>query len=131
MCCVSHVPLFVTPWTIAHPAPPFIEFSRQEYWSGLPFLSPGNLSDPRIEPRSPALQAVSLPSQPSGKPKRTVIHDLISPTIFVFCLIFPLFLSFLILCCLFGLHFHSVFNYFFLINMRVMHTIFLLFCSCL
>ena len=108
-----------------------MEFSRQEYWTGLPFLSPGNLSDPRVEPRSPALQAVSLQSQPSGKPKRTVIHDLIPTIIFVFCLIFPLFLSFLILCCLFGLRFHSMFNYFSLINMRAMHTIFLLFCSCL
>ena len=45
------------PWTIAHQAPPSMGFSRQEYWSGLPFLSPGDLPDPGIEPRSPALQA--------------------------------------------------------------------------
>ena len=45
-----------------------MEFSRQEYWSGLPFLSPGDLPDPGIEPGSPALQADSLPSEPSGKP---------------------------------------------------------------
>ena len=45
-----------------------MEFSRQEYWSGLPFSSPGDLSDPGIEPRSPALQADSLPSEPPGKP---------------------------------------------------------------
>ena len=44
-------------------------FSKQEYWSGLPFPSPGDLPDPRIEPRSPALQADSLPSEPPGKSK--------------------------------------------------------------
>ena len=44
------------------------EFSRQEYWSGLPFLSPGDLPNPGSEPRSPALQADSLPSEPPGKP---------------------------------------------------------------
>ena len=51
-----------------------MEFSRQEYWSGLPFPSSGDLSDPEIEPMSPALQADSLPSEPPGKPlliKRT------------------------------------------------------------
>ena len=47
---------------IAHQAPPTMGFSRQEYWSGLPFPSPGDLPDPGIEPRSPALQADSLPS---------------------------------------------------------------------
>ena len=46
-----------------------MEFSRQEYWSVLPFPSPGTLPNPGIEPRSPALQATSLPSEPSGKPK--------------------------------------------------------------
>ena len=45
------------PWTVAHQAPPFMGFSRQEYWSGLPFPSPGDLPDPGIEPRSPTLQA--------------------------------------------------------------------------
>ena len=48
-------------WTIAHQAPPSMAFSRQEYWSDLPFPSPGDLPEPRIEPRSPALQADSLP----------------------------------------------------------------------
>ena len=48
-------------------APPSMEFSRQEYWSGLPFPSPGDLSDPGIKPRSPALQAEALPSEPQGK----------------------------------------------------------------
>ena len=63
---LSRVRLFVTPWTVAHQAPPSMEFSRQEYWSGLPFPSPGDLPDPRIEPRSPALQADALPSEPPG-----------------------------------------------------------------
>ena len=48
-----------------------MEFSRQEYWSGLPFLSPGDLPNPGIEPGSPALQADSLPTEPLGKPEST------------------------------------------------------------
>ena len=54
----------VTPWTVAHQAPLSMGFSRQEYWSGLPFPSPGDLPDPGIEPGSPALQADSLPTEP-------------------------------------------------------------------
>ena len=50
-----------TPWTGAHQAPLSIRFSRQEYWSGLPFPSPGDLPDPGIKPRTPALKADSLP----------------------------------------------------------------------
>ena len=57
----------VTPWTVAHQAPLSMEFSRQKYWSGLPFLSPENLPNPEIEPRSHVLQADSLPSEPLGK----------------------------------------------------------------
>ena len=49
--------LFATPWTVAYKSPPSMEFSRQEYWSGWPFPSPGDLPDPGIEPRSPVLQA--------------------------------------------------------------------------
>ena len=64
----SHVQLFVTPWTVAYQASPSMEFSRQEYWNGLPFPSPGDLPDPGIELRSPALQADALPSEPPGKP---------------------------------------------------------------
>ena len=56
-----------TPWTVADQAPLPMEFSRQEYWSGLPFLAPEDLPDSGIEPRSPALQTVSLPSGPPGK----------------------------------------------------------------
>ena len=65
---LSCVQLFATPLTIAHQAPPSMEFSRQEYWSGLPFPSPGDPPDPGIEPRSPTLQADALPSEPPGKP---------------------------------------------------------------
>ena len=54
---LSHVRLFVTPRTVAHQAPPSMGFSRQEYWSGLPFPSPGDLPDPGIKPGSTALQA--------------------------------------------------------------------------
>ena len=63
---LSCVWLFATPWTVAHQASPSMEFSRHEYWSGLPFLSPGNLPNPGIEPGSPALQAEALPSEPPG-----------------------------------------------------------------
>ena len=64
---LSDVQLFATPWTVADQAPPSMGFSRQEYWSnGLPFPSPGDLSDPGIEPRSPTLQADSLLSEPPG-----------------------------------------------------------------
>ena len=52
----------------AYKAPPSIEFSRQGYWSGLPFLSPGDISDPGIKPKSAALQVDTLPSKPPGKP---------------------------------------------------------------
>ena len=57
-----------TPWTVANQAPPSMGFSRQEYWSGLPFPSPGDLPNPGIEPGSPALQADTLPSESPGKP---------------------------------------------------------------
>ena len=66
--CFSHVRLFVTPWTVARQAPLSMEFSGQEYWSGLSFPSPGDLPDPGIEPESPAFQAESLLSEPPGKP---------------------------------------------------------------
>ena len=56
-----------TPWTVACQAPPSMGFFRQEYWSGLPFPSAGDLPDPGIKPRSPTLQADALTSEPSGK----------------------------------------------------------------
>ena len=59
---------FVTPWAVAHQAPLFMGFPKQEYRSGLPFPSPGDLPDPRMETASPALQADSLPLSHWGKP---------------------------------------------------------------
>ena len=60
---LSHVQLFVTPWTVAYQASPSMGFSRQEYWSGLTFPSPGDLPDPGIEPGYPALEADALTSE--------------------------------------------------------------------
>ena len=59
----SRVQLFATLQTVAHQAPLSVGFSRQEYWSGLPFPSPGDPPNPGIEPKSPALQADSLPTE--------------------------------------------------------------------
>ena len=66
---LSPVRLFATPWTVTYQAPPSMGFSRQEYWSGVLFPSPGDLPDPGIEPGSSALEADSLTSEPPGKPK--------------------------------------------------------------
>ena len=72
---LSCVRLFKTPWTVAYQPPPSMGFSRQEYWSGLPLPSPlpspGDLLNPGIEPRSPTLQADSLPAESPGKPQNT------------------------------------------------------------
>ena len=68
---LSHVWLFATPWTIQP-----MEFSRTEHWSGQPFPSPGDLPNPGIEPRSPTLQADSLPAEPQGKPRNTGVGSL-------------------------------------------------------
>ena len=76
---LSRVQLFGTPWTVAYQVPPSIRFSRQEYWSGLPFPSPGYLPNPGIEPTSPALQqsptlqVVSLSTKPPGKISKCII----------------------------------------------------------
>ena len=67
----SRVQLFVTPWTVPRQTPLSLGFSRQEYWSGLPYPPPGDLHDPGIEPTSPAalaLQADSLPLSRQGSP---------------------------------------------------------------
>ena len=78
------VRLFVTQWTIARQAPLSMEFSRQEYWSRLPFLSPGDLPEPWLEPRSPTLQVDCLPSEPAGKqlsPKHSQRSSLPTPPV--------------------------------------------------
>ena len=65
-----------TPWTVALQAPLSMEFSRQEYWKGLPCPPPGDLPHPAIEPSSPTLQAHSLPAEPPGKPMNTGVDSL-------------------------------------------------------
>ena len=65
--CFSHVQLYAMLWTIAHQAPLSMGFSRQEYWSGVSFPFPGDLPDSEVKPRSPALQADSLPLVTPGK----------------------------------------------------------------
>ena len=73
---LSRVRLFAILWTVAHQALPSMGFSRQEYWSGLPFPSPGDLPNLGIEPRSPVLEVDALTSEPLRKlPKR--LHQLI------------------------------------------------------
>ena len=85
---LSRVRLFATPWTVAYKAPPSMGFSRQEYWSALPFPSPGDLPYPGIEPGSPTLQADTLTSEPPGKPivryysaikRKGLFHGWLSP----------------------------------------------------
>ena len=67
---LSRVQLFATPWMVTYKAPWSMGFSRQEYWSGMPFPSPEDLPNPGIEPGSPALQTDALPSEPLGKPTK-------------------------------------------------------------
>ena len=67
---LSRVQLFAIPWTVAYQVPPSMGFSRQKYWSELPFPSPGDLPDPGIEAGSPALEADALLSEPPGKSSR-------------------------------------------------------------
>ena len=65
-----------SPWTVAHQAHLSMEFSKQEYWNGLPFPSPGDLPNPGIEPRSPTLQADALLSEPPEKEMATHFNTL-------------------------------------------------------
>ena len=75
---LSHVWLFVTPWTVAHKALLSMGFPRHEYWSGLPFPSAGDLPDPEVKPTSPALQTDSLPLSYQGTPGMCFYHVEIS-----------------------------------------------------
>ena len=71
-----------TPGMVVRQAPLSIESSRQEYWSGLPFPSPGGLPNPGIRPGSPSLQAYFLPSEPPGKPTYDFIWDIYFPSFY-------------------------------------------------
>ena len=68
VCVLSHIRLFETPWTLARQAPLSMGISRQEYWSGLPLPSPGDLPDPGIEPASPALAGGFFTLRALGEP---------------------------------------------------------------
>ena len=70
---LSRVRLFSTLWTVAYQAPLSMGFSRQVYWSRFSFPSSGDLPNPGVEPRSPALQADALPSEPPGKPFKAIV----------------------------------------------------------
>ena len=76
---LSRVQLFATPWTVAYHAPPSMEFSRQEYWNGLPFPSLGDRPDAGIKPESPAFQADALKSEPPGK---HIVYEILIPFFF-------------------------------------------------
>ena len=87
-CCCCHLfaktcPTLATPWTVACQAPLSMGFSRQEYWNGLPFPSPGDLPDPGMEHRSSALQAEALPSEPPGSLNiwKFSVHILLKPSL--------------------------------------------------
>ena len=71
--CLVMPDSFTTPWTVAHQAPLSTWFPRQEYWSGLPFPSPGALPDSRTEPASPALAGGLFTSEPPGKPRVVLV----------------------------------------------------------
>ena len=85
---LSRVRLFVTPWTLACQASLSMGFSRQEYWSRLPFPSPGDLPYPGIEPGSPTLEADALTSEPPGKSLLTnghIIKAMVFPVVMRGC----------------------------------------------
>ena len=85
---LSHIQLLVTPWTVALQAPLSLEFSRQEYWSGLPFPSPGDLPEPRIKPAFlmfTSLQEDSSPTEPSGKPFAKFQFSLVAQSCLTLC----------------------------------------------
>ena len=78
---LSQIQLFLTPWTGAHQAPLSVEFFRQKYWSGLPFPSPEDLSNPGTEPISPALAGGFFISEPPRKSSHGIIHSLMSNSV--------------------------------------------------
>ena len=107
---LNHVQLFAVPWSIAHQASLSVGFSRQEYWSGLPFPSPGDLPDPRIKPASPASPELSgsfFIIEPPGKPLLIIIiyqvslywehsYILLVRKVIIFFLFFGLFASYFV-----------------------------------
>jgi len=101
---LSHVLFFMILWTVAHQASPSMEFPRQEYWSGLPFLSPGDLPNPGIELASlvsPALASAFFTTEPPGKPRQTA--GMSNNSLMVRCLVHGSLLASLIIS-LFSIH---------------------------
>ena len=86
-CCLVESNSFVTSWAIACQAPLFMGFSKQEYWSGLPFTSPGDLSDPEIQPMSPASVAGLFTTKPLGKSPNQGVYLLVIDLkeFFIYC----------------------------------------------
>ena len=82
LCALRRVQVFAVPWTVACQTPLSMEFPRQQYWSGLPFLPSGDLPNSGIEPRSPALQANDLPLSRLGSPYHLSTYHLYSYIIF-------------------------------------------------
>ena len=76
---LSRVRLFATPWTAARQAPLSVGFSRQEYWDGLPFSSPGHLPNPGVKPASPALAGGFFAAEPPAKPRRNLRKSEMKP----------------------------------------------------
>ena len=79
---LSHVQFFATPWTVAHQALLSMEFSKQECWSGLPFLPPGDLPKPGIEPASPAVVGRFFTTEPPGKPSQALLFILMPVSLY-------------------------------------------------
>ena len=76
---LSHVQLFTNPWTVAHQAPRSMEFSRQGYWSGLPFPSPRDLPNPGIEPVSPVCPALASRFFTTEPPRKPLMENILAP----------------------------------------------------
>ena len=86
-CCCLVAKLCLTPWTIAHQAPVSMGFSRQEYWSGLPFPSPGDLPEPGVEPASSVLVGRFFTVEAPGKPSCLVTVHYDSVSLRILCLL--------------------------------------------
>ena len=76
---LSHVQLFTNPWTVARQAPRSMEFSRQGYWSGLPFPSPRDLPNPGIEPVSPVFPALASRFFTTEPPRKPLMENILAP----------------------------------------------------
>ena len=125
---LSRVWLFVTPWTVAYQAPLSMEFSRQEYWSGLPFPSPGDLPDPGNEPGSPTLQADALPSEPPEKPLGVCLLVWLLSSVLVPLFILPFFFLFSFCECMWVYWCFCLFSFTICFRVFSVHSLFVCLC---